>query len=234
MKHQPKQYSEERPKTFSWRFPLLLLVIPLSLLLFLTGCTSMLKMPQPDMSVLKPAGPVTTVVAAWEPAVSNGENSQRGFGGRIYLYDQEMLRPVKAKGTIVVYVFDEDGRSPLDAKPNEGHVFEAKVLNSKEIYKKSSLGHSYNLWVPVDAAGPEGPAKKVSLIVRYVPEKGASVVSSQATVLLPGRREAAALVPQWQTQSETVPIYQSKGRTSIPRGEFPVDRLQAMETVTIR
>ena len=158
-------------------------------LLFFTGCMSALKAPQVDLSALKAPGPVTTVVAAWEPAVSSSENPMRGFGGRVYFYDQEKNRPVKAKGTVVVYAFDEEGRAPRDSKPNEGFVFDEKTLNSKGVYKKSKLGHSYNLWIPWDSAGPEGEARKISLIVRYIPKKGSSAVSKQATVHLPGRRD---------------------------------------------
>ena len=153
----------------------------------LTGCMTVPKM---DLSALKSPGPVSTVVAAWEPAVSNGDQPMRGFGGRVYFYDQEKNRPVKVDGTVVVYAFDEDGRSPRDTKPNEGFVFDARTLNSKGVYVKSKLGHSYNLWIPWDAAGPEGQAKKISLIVRYIPKegKGSSVVSSQATAYLPGKK----------------------------------------------
>ena len=190
------------------------------------------KTPQVDFSALKPPGPVSTVVAAWEPAVSNGENPQRGFGGRVYLYDQEMRRPVKAKGTLVVYVFEEDGRLPGDEKPNEGHVFNEKILNSKGIYAKSKMGHSYNLWVPVDAAGPEGPAKKVSLIVRYIPDKGSSVVSSQATAHLPGRRSDGTMLaahPEWQVHQELGSIQQVSTQRSAMERPVPHQRETSSE-----
>ena len=208
------------------------LLSPVSCLLFLSGCVSTLNVPQVDMSALKPPGPVTTVVAAWEPAVSNGENPMRGFGGRVYLYDQEMLRPVKAKGTLVVYIFEEDGRQPGDEKPDEGLVFNEKTLNSRGIYKKSKMGHSYNLWVPVDAAGPDGPAKKVSLIVRYIPEKGSSIVSSQATAHLPGRRSDGTMVaaqPEWQIQQESGSIQQVSAHR--PPSERPVPQRQQSQEV---
>lgn len=153
----------------------------------LCGCSAM---PAPSLAIWKSAGPAASVNAVWEPAVSNeGGKSMRGFGGRIYFYDQGQTQPVKVDGTVVVYAFDEEGRDPSNTKPNEGYVFDAKTLNSRGVYKKSALGHSYNLWVPWDSEGPDGKAKKVSLIVRYIPKKGSSVVSSQATAYLPGKRE---------------------------------------------
>ena len=215
-------------------------------LFFLAGCVSALKAPQVDFSALKPPGPVATVAAAWEPAVSNGENPMRGFGGRIYLYDQEMQRPVKAKGSIVVYIFDEDNRMPGDEKPNEGIVFDEKMLNKKGVYSKSKVGHSYNLWVPIDAAGPDGQARKISLIVRYIPQQGASITSTQTTANLPGRQ--GFTMPEWQIHSEVGLIQQASAHR--PSAERPIperarlteermiesnpDRPQAMQAVTIR
>jgi len=196
--------------------------------LFFTGCASIVKMPDIDTSFLKPPGPVTSVVASWGPAISNGENPQRGFGGRVYFHDQD-LRPVKIKGTVIVYIFDEDGRSPGDAKPNEGIVFDEKTLNSKGVYAKSSLGHSYNLWVPVDIAGPESPAKRISLIVRYIPNHGVPQMSSQSTVLLPGRRGQEMLPGEadWEIRSETHVAQPASERLRLS------DRPQSMQAVTI-
>ncbi|MDR0521885.1 MAG: hypothetical protein LBH00_08560 [Planctomycetaceae bacterium] len=165
------------------------------------GCSAM---PAAGVGVWNAAGPATTVFAVWDPAVSN-ENGKpvRGFGGRVYFYDQNQSKPVKVDGTVVVYAFSEDGRDPSDTKPNEGFVFDTKMLNSKEVYKKSKLGHSYNLWIPWDYEGPDGKAKKVSLIVRYIPKKGSSVVSAQATAYLPGKRDPYPNAPNTMLASGT-------------------------------
>jgi hypothetical protein len=140
------------------------------------------------MSSLLPPGPPTQVVAVWEPAVKHSageEKPARGFGGRVFFYDQSMKKPVKVKGNVVVYAFDEEGRRPDDNKPTRSYVFEEKDV--KKLYSKSKLGPSYSFWIPWDAEGPDGNVKKVSLIVRYVPQVGSSAVSSQALVYLPGK-----------------------------------------------
>jgi len=204
-------------------------------------------MPKADFSALKSPGPVTSVIAAWEPAVSNGEKTERGFGGRVYFYDSEMNRPVKIKGTVIVYAFDEDGRSQWDAKPNEGYVFDSKTLNSRGVYSKSKLGHSYSLWIPIDEAKPENPSRKISLIVRYIPEKGASVVSSQATAHLPGRRDQEQLVAkvatnEWEGVIHEMGLRPAAGRPLPERArlteeriiESNPNRLRAMQSATIR
>ena len=210
----------------------------------LSGCMTM---PTVDMSTLKSPGPATTVLATWEPAVSNGNNPERGFGGRVYFYDSERNRPVKIKGTVIVYAFDEDGRSPGDAKPNEGYVFDSKTLNSKGVYAKSKLGHSYNLWIPIDAAKPENPTRKISLIVRYIPDKGSSLVSQQTTSLLPGKSDYEKFVAQVEINEWDGPIQEALSHSdaagSVPDRarmteermiESNFDRLRTMQAATIR
>ena len=220
-------------------------ILSLTTCLMLVGFCGCMTIPKPDMSAWKPAGPVTTVLASWGTAVSNGENPERGFGGRVYFYDQDMVRPVKVKGTVIVYAFDEDGRSQFDAKPNEGYVFDSKTLNSKGVYSKSKLGHSYNLWIPLDEAKPESPSRKISLIVRYIPEHGASVVSPQTTAHLPGRREQDLLAAQVEesefdgTAIQRVPVPQRSvpERVSLTEErliESNVGRARTMQSVAIR
>ena len=198
------------------------------------------------MSALKPPGPVSSVIAAWEPAISSGDNPERGFGGRVYFYDSEQNRPVKIKGTVIVYAFDEDGRDEWDSKPNEGYVFDNKTLNSKEVYAKSKLGHSYRLWIPIDEAKPENLTRKISLIVRYIPEKGSPQVSPQSTVRLPGRRDQDKLIVSAETSEWDSPIQEtvalSTAMRSVPHrtrltGERIIespDRLRTMQAATIR
>ena len=198
------------------------------------------------MSALKSPGPVTTVVAAWEPAVSNDENPNRGFGGRVYFYDSDN-RPVKAKGTVVVYAFDEEGRASWDAKPNEGYVFDSQTLNSKGVYSKSKLGHSYSLWIPIDKARPENPSRKISLIVRYIPEQGSPRVSKQTTVYLPGRRDQEKLIVQneiseWDGPSQRMGVHSAATRPLSEQTKFTeertmvsnADRPQTLQSVIIR
>jgi len=198
------------------------------------------------MSALRSPGPVTKVIAAWEPAVSNGENPERGFGGRVYLFDSDMQRPVRARGTIVVYAFDEDGRCEWNAKPNEGYVFNSRTLNSREVYSRSSLGHSYRLWVPIDTSRPDSPARKISLIVRYIPDKGSSVVSPQTTAHLPGRRDQERLIAEVEVNQHVGTIQEVGLRPTsrpIPERarlteeriiESNADRSRTMQAATIR
>ena len=180
-----------------------LLCSPFSILFLLVGCSTT-SWKKPDVSLLLPPGPPAQVVAVWEPAVKHsagGEKAERGFGGRVFFYDQSMKKPVKVKGNVVVYAFDEEGRREDDNQPCRSYVFEAKDV--KKLYSKSKLGPSYSFWVPWDAEGPDGNVKKVSLVVRYVPAVGSSVVSSQALVYLPGKAGQSEMLAKadWDSRS---------------------------------
>jgi hypothetical protein len=166
-----------------FRFRFFFIVI---LLFTFIGCSGR-TWTKPDFSLWRPSGPPAKTVAVWEPAVKHeaGQEPQRGFGGRVYFYDQESKKPIKINGNVVVYAFDEENRQPEDNIPTRSYLFDKNDV--KKLYAKSKLGASYNFWVPWDSEGPEGDAKKVSLIVRYIPEVGSSVVSSQAVVYLPGK-----------------------------------------------
>jgi hypothetical protein len=150
-------------------------------------------------TALKPAGPAATAVAVWEPAVrqgSEGAAAQRGFGGRVYFYDQGQTKPVKIDGNVMVYAYDEGTQKPTDVEPARSYYFAKDDV--KKLHSKSKLGHSYNFWVPWDSEGASGDVKKVSLIVRYVPEKGASVASSPAVAYLPGQNGQTELLAKTQ------------------------------------
>ncbi|MCX7426747.1 MAG: hypothetical protein NTW96_14110, partial [Planctomycetia bacterium] len=156
-----------------------------------SGCASLdLKSPKiwPFSQEDEPRIPAK-MVAMWSDAVSTNPNGppQRGFGGRLTFYDSKADKPVKVDGTLVVYVFDEEGRDPGNAKPDRKYVFGKEDLQRH--YSKSDLGHSYSVWLPWDEAG--GPQKEVSLIVRFTPNVGPTIVGEQARQILPGVKAVA-------------------------------------------
>ena len=213
----------------------------LSILLLLVGCSTT-SWKKPDVSALLPPGPPTQVVAVWEPAVKHSADKdapERGFGGRVFFYDQSMKKPVKVKGNVVVYAFDEEGRREDDNEPSRSYIFEEKDV--KKLYSKSKLGPAYSFWVPWDAEGPNGDVKKVSLIVRYVPAVGSSVVSSQALVYLPGKSGQTELQAkaEWDTRSSFAGSIQdaallAKRESTLREAVIESnDRSNTMQTTTI-
>lgn len=128
--------------------------------------------------------PVRSVVAFWTEAVIERTSGPpyRGFGGRLLFYPADMSQPVKVQGTVVVYAFDEDLPPPENLKPVRKYVFTNEQL--QDVYSESKLGPSYNLLIPWEEFSPQ--ARRISLIVRYIPDNGPSVVSEQVKVFLPG------------------------------------------------
>jgi hypothetical protein len=167
-------------------------VLPL-LFSFLTGCTSLgLKTPNVwplNIADDKPGMP-SQVVANWTDTIlyQGSQVPVRGFGGRLIFYTDGKKEPVKVEGTLAVYAFDEKNRDPNNAKPDRKFVFTKDQLATH--YSKSKLGHSYSVWIPWDDAG--GEQKDISLIVRFMPEKGSAVVSEQTKHILPGKTEMLA------------------------------------------
>lgn len=125
------------------------------------------------------------VVATWKDAVLQraGQPSQRGLGGRLYFYDGKNPTPIPVEGQLVVYAFDEAGRKPTDNRPTRRYVFPVEQFVKHQ--SDSELGVSYSFWLPWDEAG--GAATEISLIARFEPIRGGSlVVSEQTSTRLPG------------------------------------------------
>ena len=56
---------------------------------------------------------------------------------------------MKGRGSLVVYAFDETDRDPANMKPDRKFVFTQEQFEKH--YSKSTLGHSYSVWLPWDA-----------------------------------------------------------------------------------
>jgi len=125
------------------------------------------------------------VVAFWTDAVQNQSDKPkgiRGFGGRLYFYGKDPNKPVKVKGSLVIYAFDETNRDPKNVIPDKKYVFTPEQFQRK--YSKSTLGDSYSVWLPWDEVG--GPQKQISLVARFTADKGSMITSDEAHQLLPG------------------------------------------------
>lgn len=132
--------------------------------------------------------PPIKAAAMWTDTILNqgGKASLRGFGGRVMFYAAEGGKPIKVRGTLVVYAFDETGRDTEHVRPDRKYVFTPEQF--EQHYSKSALGHSYSVWLPWDEAG--GPRREISLLVRFTPVDGAAIVGDLSKHNLPGYSEA--------------------------------------------
>jgi len=144
------------------------------------------------------------IMVTWTDAIRHRPNRRpvRGFGGRVYFYGKEQHKPIAVDGAIVVYAFDESERSVGNAVPDRKYVFPPNQV--AQLHSETSLGDSYNLWIPWDEVG--GDQKRISLIVRFEPDSGQTVVGNQTTSLLPGR-----LVQSAKPAGDGDPVRESRG-----------------------
>jgi hypothetical protein len=126
------------------------------------------------------------IVTTWSDAVLHRPGEmERGFGGRLYFYDNKGGDPIEVEGQLVVYAFDETNRDPTNNRPDRRYVFPPGQFEQHK--STSDLGMSYSVWLPWDTK-QDGPPADVSLIARFEPlGKGNLVTSDQTLQRLPGQ-----------------------------------------------
>lgn len=111
-----------------------------------------------------------------------GEKTIRGFGGRVYFYDEES-ETVRVDGELTVFAFDDTTDHTVKARqPDRKYVFRSSKL--QEHYGQTGLGHSYNVWIPWDEVG--GERKTISLVPIFKPVDGMIPKSDQSIAILSG------------------------------------------------
>jgi hypothetical protein len=139
------------------------------------------------ITLLKPtpkAKVPTSMTALWTHTVLNqpGKTGVRGFGGRIMFLGKNRDKPLFVDGTLSIYAYDDTQQDSGHSAPQRKYVFTADQLPSH--YSKSSLGHSYSVWIPWDEVG--GPQRTIGLIARFEGRKGGVVMSEMSRQVLPG------------------------------------------------
>jgi hypothetical protein len=131
------------------------------------------------------------IVAVWSDAVYSqpGTGGVRGFGGRLYFYDQQN-DPIPVEGQLVVYGYDDTVPDSQSKQPSRKFVFTPEQLTSH--YTPSDLGASYSVWIPWDEIG--GERKSISLLPVFRASSGQVVMAQQSVNVLPGKPPAEELV----------------------------------------
>lgn len=113
-----------------------------------------------------------------------GKPPTRGFGGRLYFYN-EKSQAIPVEGELTVHGFDDTVRS------HDGMTIESADKRFRFTpeqftthFSESELGASYSIWIPWDAA--PGMQKKIMLIPTFKTKDGRVIRGNAATVLLPG------------------------------------------------
>lgn len=150
-------------------------------------------MPEPYPNPVK-------LAVTWTPdtIIQTGRTPTRGFGGRVFFYD-EKSKSVPVEGTLVVHGFDD---SASDAEAGKKR-FEFTPEQFTRHFSQGDLGASYSIWIPWDAIG--GEQKRISLVTSFKSTSGKPIQGIPATMMLPGTTPAeteedalARLSPQYQ------------------------------------
>ena len=113
-----------------------------------------------------------------------GKPPTRGFGGRLYFYN-EKSQAIPVEGELTIYGFDDTNRSHDGSSiesADKRFRFTAEQFTTH--FSESELGASYSIWIPWDAA--PGTQKKIMLIPTFKTKDGPVLRGNAATVLLPG------------------------------------------------
>lgn len=161
-------------------------VVCLLTLLLCSGCqfTPSTKKMRWPWTKEKPIPQPDRVLAVWTDTVlhQTGQSGVRGFGGRVYFYEQDETDPIEVDGGLAIYVFDADKLQAHDQRPLRKFVFTAEQFATH--MSRTSLGPSYSVWLPWGEVG--GPPLRLSLIARYEGTAGGTTISEPTIKLLPG------------------------------------------------
>lgn len=129
-----------------------------------------------------PTQPVTMIVT-WKGSVYETVGAtSRGFGGRIFFYD-EAENAVPAEGELTVYGFDDTNKKSGDSSPDKKFVFRASEFQTHK--SENALGVSYSIWVPWEKIG--GYRKTISLIPIFKTADGRILQGGQSVNVLHGK-----------------------------------------------
>lgn len=161
------------------------------------------------------------IAATWTPdsLVQSGRTPTRGFGGRIFFYD-EKSRPVPVDGTLIVHGFDDVTQSPEKRVKR----FEFTPEQFTRHFSQTDLGASYSVWIPWDAVG--GEQRRISLVASFKTAEGKMVQGLPATLVLPGRRAVDA-------EAATVAKFSPQYREYLEATESGLTRTSGLTTTTI-
>lgn len=148
-------------------------------------------------------GEVCQVMALWadgvvvQPDPMNDGTPTPGLAARIYLFGQNLDKPLIADGSLSIYLYEAAEGLADQAVLKE--VWNIDPANLERVLSKDALGWGYNLWLPWRTYRPQ--TSHVRLVVKYQPHQGKAAWSSNTDLAL-GRPGAGPKgVSQLQTQT---------------------------------
>jgi len=159
------------------------------------------------------------MAATWSPdtLVQAGRTPTRGFGGRLFFYD-EKIRTVPVEGELTVHAFAENP----DGSVGEVKRYHFTPEQFTQHFSQSDLGASYSIWIPWDAVG--GEQMRVSLVPSFKAASGRVVQGETALVGLPGRRRAVESIAKRPDQAANLIASRDATKSGLTTTTIPVRR----------
>jgi hypothetical protein len=135
-----------------------------------------------------------SLVAIWteDTFAQPGKPMTRGFGGRLYFYN-EKSQAIPVDGELIVYGYEEDPSKPSNGTwPTEAELaatskkFGFTAEQFTQHFSESELGASYSVWIPWDAVGSE--QKKITLCPMFVSKSQRATRGEIAKLNLSGKK----------------------------------------------
>jgi hypothetical protein len=153
-----------------------------------SGCASLTMTKEWDWpwSKEEPYPEPVYMAVMWTPDVliQPGKTPTRGFGGRLYFYN-DRSKAIPVEGEIVVHGFDESVASVNDLQGEGVKRFRFTKEQLTQHYSQSDIGASYSVWIPWEAV--EGPVRKLTLITTFRSANGRTLQGEPAKLMLPGK-----------------------------------------------
>jgi hypothetical protein len=167
----------------------------------------------------KPYPNPVKMAVTWTPdtLVQSGRTPTRGFGGRLFFYD-EKTRPVPVAGDLTVHAIAENP----DGSVGEVKRYHFTAEQFTEHFSQSDLGASYSIWIPWDAVG--GDQMRISLVPSFRTTGGRLVQGEQALVGLPGRRKSTENVAQRPDRISELLAARDASKSGLTTTTIPVRR----------
>ncbi len=167
----------------------------------------------------------TKMAVLWSPDLLTvaGKPPTRGFGGRIYFYN-EKSQTIPVEGELVVHGFDESRKKATggdQSLPDKRFRFTAEQFT--EHFSESEIGASYSVWIPWDCN--DFSQKEITLIPTFVSKTGQMVQGAAAKAIIPGHAQGQSVrrapthhcrFKQWLTNKL---LYQ-RWKASCPRSAY--------------
>jgi hypothetical protein len=137
---------------------------------------------------------------AWKDDTLPGPDGElmRGIGGRVHFLDKNG-KAIRVHGSLTVYGFDEQNGQVTSPRPDKRFHFKDEELQS--VYSTSTIGHSYNVWIPWEGQGYQ---KHIAVLPIFRGPDGRLLKGDHAQAVLHGQENPSPIVNQTHQKTRRV------------------------------